>query len=67
MFDQCFDQYFVSEEEFQKNAQAAQEAEALFEEERRRADEELQFNGKPIDLRDDLQGRLCENAAVRAR
>ena len=55
VFDQCFDQYFVSEEEFQKNAQAAQEAEALFEEERRRADEELQFNGKPIDLRDDLK------------
>ena len=55
VFDRCFDQYFVSEEEFQKNAQAAQEAEALFEEERRRADEELQFNGKPIDLRDDLK------------
>ena len=55
VFDQCFDQYFVSEEEFQKNAQAAQEAEALFEEKRRRADEELQFNGKPIDLRDDLK------------
>ena len=55
VFDQCFDAYFVSEEEFQKNAQAEQEAEQLFEQQRREAEEELQFNGKPIDLRDDLK------------
>lgn len=55
VFDQCFDVYFVSEEEFQKNAQAEQEAERLLEEQRRQAEEELQFNGKPIDLRDDLK------------
>lgn len=55
VFDRCFDAYFVSEEEFQKNAQAEQEAERLLEAQRRQADEELQFNGKPIDLRDDLK------------
>lgn len=55
VFDQCFDVFFVSEEEFQKNVQAEQEAERLLEEQRRQAEEELQFNGKPIDLRDDLK------------
>lgn len=55
VFDQCFDLFFVSEEEFQKNAQADREAEQLLEEQRRRAEEELQFNGKPIDLREDLK------------
>ncbi len=55
VFEQCFDAYFVSEEEFQKNAQAEREAEQLFEENRKQAEEELQFNGKPIDLRDDLK------------
>lgn len=55
VFDQCFDVFFVSEEEFQKNAQAEQEAERLLEEQRRKAEEELQFNGKPIDLREDLK------------
>lgn len=55
VFDQCFDLFFVSEEEFQKNAQAEREAELLLEEQRRKAEEELQFNGKPIDLREDLK------------
>lgn len=55
VFDQCFDLFFVSEEEFQKNAQAEREAEQLLEEQRRKAEEELQFNGKPIDLREDLK------------
>lgn len=55
VFEQCFDVYFVSEEEFQRNAQAEQEAERLLEEQRRQAEEELQFNGKPIDLREDLK------------
>lgn len=55
VFNQCFDVFFVSEEEFQKNAQAEQEAERLLEEQRRKAEEELKFNGKPIDLREDLK------------
>ena len=55
VFDQCFDVFFVSQEEFEKNAQAEREAELLLEEQRRKAEEELQFNGKPIDLRDDLK------------
>lgn len=55
VFDQCFDTFFVSEEEFRKNEEAALEAERILEEQRRKADEELQFNGKPIDLSDDLK------------
>ena len=55
VFDQCFDVFFVSQEEFEKNAQAERDAELLLEEQRRKAEEELQFNGKPIDLRDDLK------------
>lgn len=54
-FDACFDEFFVSEEEFQKNEAQRQEAERAYEDQRRRADEELQYNGKPIDLRDDLK------------
>lgn len=54
-FGQCFDRFFVSEEEFQKNVAEEQEAERILEEQRRRAEEELQFNGKPIDLREDLK------------
>lgn len=54
-FGQCFDQFFVSEEEFRKNEEARCEAERIEEEQRRMAEEELQFNGKPIDLRDDLK------------
>ena len=54
-FGQCFDQFFVSEEEFRKNEEAHREAERIEEEQRRMAEEELQFNGKPIDLRDDLK------------
>ena len=55
VFDQCFDAYFVSEEQFEENARAEAEAEAMLEEQRRRSEEELMFNGKPIDLRDDLK------------
>ena len=54
-FDQCFDSFFVSEEEFQKNLEAEREAERIYEDQRRQAEEALQFNGKPIDLRDDLK------------
>ncbi len=55
VFNQCFDVFFVSEEEFRKNEEAEREAERLIEEQRRQAEEELQFNGKPIDLREDLK------------
>lgn len=55
VFNQCFDVFFVSEEEFKKNEEAEREAERLIEEQRRRAEEELRFNGKPIDLREDLK------------
>lgn len=55
VFGQCFDAFFVSEEEFRKNEEAEREAERLAEEQRRQAEEELRFNGKPIDLRDDLK------------
>ncbi|MBQ9952390.1 MAG: VWA domain-containing protein [Clostridia bacterium] len=55
VFNQCFDVFFVSEEEFRRNEEAEREAERLIEEQRRQAEEELQFNGKPIDLREDLK------------
>jgi len=55
VFDQCFDAFFVSEEEFQRAEEAEREASRLLEEQRRQAEEELQFNGKPIDLREDLK------------
>ena len=55
VFGQCFDAFFVSEEQFRRNQEAEQESQRIFEEQRRRAEEELQFNGKPIDLRDDLK------------
>ena len=54
-FGECFDRFFVSEEEFRKNAEAERETERIAEEQRRSAEEELQFNGKPIDLREDLK------------
>ena len=34
-FDQCFDSFFVSEEEFQKNLEAEREAERIYEDQRR--------------------------------
>lgn len=55
VFAQCFDAFFVSEEEFQKAEEAEREAERIVEEQRKQAEEELQFNGKPIDLREDLK------------
>ncbi|MBQ8972184.1 MAG: VWA domain-containing protein [Clostridia bacterium] len=53
-FSECFDTYFVSQEQFERNEAAQREAERVAEEQRRIAEEELQFNGKPIDLREDL-------------
>lgn len=55
VFGECFARYFVSEEEFQRNLAEEQEAQRVLEEQRRQAEEELQFNGKPIDLREDLK------------
>lgn len=55
VFEQCFDVFFVSEEEFRRNEEAEREAERIVEEQRRQAEEELRFNGKPIDLREDLK------------
>lgn len=54
-FGECFDRFFVSEEAFRRNAEAEREAQRAAEEQRRRAEEELQVNGKPIDLREDLK------------
>lgn len=54
-FDQCFDVFFVSEEEFRKHEEEELAAQQLLEEQRRQAEEELRFNGKPIDLREDLK------------
>lgn len=55
VFDQCFDNFFVSEEEFRRREEEEAAANKILEEQRRQAEEELQFNGKPIDLREDLK------------
>ena len=55
IFDRCFDSYFVSKEDFQANQEAMEAAERELAERRRELEEELTFNGKPIDIREDLK------------
>jgi len=55
IFDKCFDMYFVSKEEFEKSRQAIQEAQEEVARRRQELDDELNFNGKPIDIREDLK------------
>lgn len=55
IFDRCFDAYFVSKEEFEANRAAMEAAEEEYQKRRQELEDELQFNGKPIDLRDDLK------------
>jgi len=55
IFDKCFDMYFVSKEEFEKGQQAIREAQEEVARKRQELDDELNFNGKPIELREDLK------------
>ena len=49
-FDRVFDGFFLSEEKMRQQAKAQMEEEARQEQARREAEEELQFNGQPMDL-----------------
>lgn len=70
VFSQCFDRFFVDEAQFQKNIEDDRAAQAAAEEARIRAEEELTFNGRPIDLREDLKevyARLSEEQKEQLR
>lgn len=50
IFDQVFDGFFVSEETMRRQAREQMQREAELEAARRRAEEELRVNGRPMDL-----------------
>ena len=52
-FDRVFDGFFISEEAMRKQAQEQMQQELELEQRRREAEEELLFNGQPMDLTDD--------------
>lgn len=49
-FDRVFDGFFLSEEQMRRQAQEQMRREQELEQHRREAEEELQLNGKPMDL-----------------
>lgn len=49
-FDRCFDGFFISEEKMRQQAKEAMERERELMENRQQAEEDLQLNGKPMDL-----------------
>ena len=49
-FDQVFDGFFISEEKMRKQAKEQMQREQELAQHRREAEEELQLNGKPMDL-----------------
>ena len=55
VFDRVFDGFFVSEDTMRKQAQEQMEKEAQLEEGRRQAEKDLQFQGQPLDIREDLR------------
>jgi len=55
IFDRVFDGFFVSEDTMRKQAMEQMEKEAQMEEGRRQAERDLQFQGHPMDLREDLR------------
>ena len=50
LFDKAFDGFFISEEKMRQQAKEQMERERELEQNRRNAEEELQLNGKPMDL-----------------
>ncbi len=54
-FDRVFDGFFISEEAMRQQAQEQMQREAELEEGRRQAEEDLQFQGEPMELREDLR------------
>ena len=49
-FDRCFDSFFISEEKMRQQAKEQQQREQELAQHRKEAEEELQLNGKPMDL-----------------
>ena len=49
-FDRCFDSFFISEEKMRQQAKEQQQREQELAQRRKEAEEELQLNGKPMDL-----------------
>ncbi len=49
-FDRCFDGYFISEEKMRQQAKEQMQREQELQQHRQEAEEELQLNGKPMDL-----------------
>ncbi len=49
-FDRCFDGFFISEEKMRQQAKEQMERERELAQNRQAAEEELQLNGKPMDL-----------------
>lgn len=69
-FDRCFDGFFLSEEAMRSQAKEQMEKERELAENRRRAEEELQLNGKPMDLSDsqrETYAAMPEEARQRLR
>ena len=49
-FDRCFDSFFISEEKMRQQAEQQRQREQELAQRRKEAEEELQLNGKPMDL-----------------
>ena len=49
-FDKCFDGFFISEEKMRQQAEQQRQREQELAQRRKEAEEELQLNGKPMDL-----------------
>ena len=49
-FDRCFDSFFISEEKMRQQAEQQRQREQELAQHRKEAEEELQLNGKPMDL-----------------
>ena len=49
-FDKCFDSFFISEEKMRQQAEQQRQREQELAQRRKEAEEELQLNGKPMDL-----------------
>ncbi len=49
-FDRCFDSFFISEEKMRQQAKEQRQREQELAQRRKEAEEELQLNGKPMDL-----------------
>ena len=69
-FDRVFDGFFISEEAMRRQAREQMEQEAALDQRRREAEEELKFNGEPLDLsreQRETYARMPEDARERLR